>query len=642
MPNARRFAATLAARASAARLGLPGALLLVCLGAAPSAAAQSPVRIAKLHRPPAMDGTLNDPAWRGASVFTDFKTLHPRAGRNPSERTEVHLAYDHANLYVGLRSLDRSADSIRAVATGPESAFDDDWVAFCVDSRDQGVDAFFFLVTPGGVRVNGTLDANGSVTPTTGLTWSSAVKRGSAGYTVEMVIPLAQLAYGGGDRVGMAFKAVRSISRGSEEVDSPAIDPERPHVAQFRRIVLAGIDRSLRSADHPLFDVRAALREKLRLIAMLGDTTLDERVRAYGDASVLDYLIFPERPVHASRAPFVFPRAGGGDSVGRRFAREEYLPGRRVGDVERFLDGTLTTAFIVIRNDTILYEKYFNGWGRDSVFTSFSVAKAFVSTLVGVAVDRGLIHSVADPITAYLPELARRDPRFARITIRDLLRMSSGLRYVEDDPPHDDQRTYMDPDLRRAGLDGSAIVEEPGGHWLYNNYNPLLLGMVLERVSGRSVTDLLQTEIWEPLGMEFGGSWSLDSRADGFEKMESGINARAIDYAKLGSLFLGHGMWNGRRIVSASWIAEASQPWPAPAGYYTDEDFFGRGGHYFGYFIWGDRRDGGESDFHTVGNKGQYVYVSPQKHLIIVRTGIQFGIPSSRWLRLFRELADQF
>jgi CubicO group peptidase (beta-lactamase class C family) len=457
-----------------------------------------------------------------------------------------------------------------------------------------------------------------------------------------MAIPLAQLAYGRGANIGMAFKALRFISRGSEEVDAPAVDPQLPPIAQFRRIVLAGVDRSVVSADHPLFDVRAAFADKLRLIAQFGDTTLADRTRAYGDASVLDYRLFPMRVLYASRTPFFFAHSAAADIVGPRLSRVEYFPGRPIGNLETFLSGTLTTSFVVIRNDTILYEKYFNGWGRDSIFTSFSVAKAFVSTLVGIAIDRGQIHSITDSITAYLPELAKRDIRFNRITIRDLLRMSSGLRYVEDAPPHDDQRTYMDPNLRRAALEGSTIVEEPGKHWLYNNYNPLLLGMILERVSGTSITALLQIGIWDPLGMEFGGSWSLDSRANGFEKMESGINARAIDFAKLGRLFLNTGTFRGKQVVSASWIAEASQPWTAPSGYYSEEDFLGHGGHYFGNFIWGDLREGGVSDFYTVGNKGQYVYVSPQKHLIIVRTGIQYGIPSGRWLRLFRELADQF
>src|ERR1019366_4140359 len=276
----------------------------------------------------------------------------------PSERTEVYLAYDHTNLYVGVRSLDRSADSIRARATERSSALDDDWVAFCVDTRDMGLDAFFFLVTPGGVRVSGTLDANGSITPTNGLVWKSAVKRGREGYTVEMRIPLAQLAYARGDAVGMAFKVARVISRRSEEVDSPAIDPDKPHVAQLRRIVLSGIEHSLHSPGRPLFDVRAALREKQRLIAKQGDTTLAQRVSAYGDASVLDYRIFPGRPLRASGSPFGFTRAVRDDGVGRRLSGVEYLPGRRIGNLENFLAGTLTTSFIVIRNDTVLYEKY--------------------------------------------------------------------------------------------------------------------------------------------------------------------------------------------------------------------------------------------------------------------------------------------
>lgn len=589
-----------------------------------------------------MDGTLTDPVWRHATTFVDFKTLHPRFGEAPSERTEIYLGYDHANIYVGVHAFDRAPDSIRAVATTPDLVWADDLVAFCLDPQDQGLDAYFYLVTAAGTRASGTLAADGDPTPTTGLRWSSAVRRTPDGYTAEMRIPLGHLPYPRGDSVGMAFKVVRVISRRSEEVDSPPIDPDQPHVAQFRRIVLERIARAIVPDDRPLFDVRAAYREKLRLIAEHGDTTLDERVRAYGDASVLDYLIFPARQLRASAAPFRFARAAAPDSIDRRLADVEYLSGRRIGDFERFLARTQTTSFIVIRNDTILYERYFNGWGRDSIFTSFSVAKAFVSTLVGIAIDHGQIHSVTDPITTYLPELARRDPRFSRITIRDLLRMSSGLRYVEDEPPHDDQRTYMDPDLRRAALEGSVIAEEPGRRWLYNNYNPLLLGVILERVSGRSVTAQLQDELWGPLGMEYAGSWSLDSRADGFEKMESGINARAIDFAKLGRLLLNHGRWGAAQVVSEGWVRDATQPGPEPAGYYEDQGFFGPGGHYFSYFIWGDRRDGGESDFHTVGNKGQYIYCSPQKHLIIVRTGIQYGIPSSRWLRVFRELADQY
>jgi len=597
--------------------------------------------IARITRPPRIDGSLNDLAWQQRRVYRVFTSVDPRSGGNVSERTEVRVAYDSANVYVAINALDARADSIRAGSTSPATAFDDDWVTFAVDPHGDGIDAAFFLVTAGGVGVSGDMDGNGQATPTTDLQWSRAVRRTGHGYTVEMAIPLAQLPFAGSDSVPMAFRVIRLVSRRGEELDFPGSDaPGHTHTS-MRRFLLRDVHPSSVPEYSPLFDVRAAYREKERLIAQFGDRTLAARVRAFGDASVLDYLIFPARSLERSGTPFFFPRHLEEDSVAQRLSGLEYLPGHAIGALDPFLERTGSTSFIVIRNDTVLYEQYFNGWARDSTFTSFSVAKAFVSTLVGIAIDRGLIHSVDDSVTRYLPELARRDTRFSRISIGDLLRMSSGLRYVEERPPHDDQRTYMDPDLRRAALDSSMIVEEPGHHWLYNNYNPLLLGMILERASGGSVTALLQSALWNPLGMEFGGSWSLDSRETGFEKMESGINARAIDFAKLGELYLHHGQWGAQRVLSEAWVRAATQPWPTPAGYYGNDPFFNADGHYFGYFWWGDRRDGGESDYHTVGNKGQYVFCSPQRHVVIVRTGTQYGIPSASWIRLFRQLADR-
>ena len=626
----------------APRLASLAALALAASGFAAHAGAQAPAAIARLDRAPAMDGTLDDPAWAAASRFTAFRTLHPEAGREPSESTTVYLGYDHDHLYVGVASRDHGADSIRAVATDADAAWRDDWVAFCLDPQDQGLDAYYFLVTPAGFRVAGVLGFDGGPVQTVDREWSAAVKRGAGGWTAELAIPLAQLPYPAGDTVRMAFKLARAISRRGEEMDYPSIDPDRAHIAQLRRIVLSGIVPSDEPRGRALLDDRAAFQDKLRRLRRTGDSTMEGRVEGWGDASVYDDLVFPSRPLARSAAPSHFARRLETDAVAARFAPLEYLPGRAVGDLDRFLTRTQTTSLLVVHDDTIVYERYFNGWGPDSIFTSFSVAKAFVSTLVGIAIDRGLIRSVGDTVTRYLPELARRDPRLGRITVRDLLRMASGLRYVEDREPYDNRWTYLPPDLRRAALERSTVVEEPGTRWLYNNYNPLLIGMILERVSHRTVTALLQDWIWTPLGMERGGSWSIDSRAHGFEKMESGINARPLDFAKLGALYLHHGRWNGRQVVSASWVRDATQPWPEPPGYYEDQGFFGPGGHYFGYFWWGDTRAGGESDFHTVGNKGQYIWCSPQLHLIIVRTGMEFGIGSGAWLRLFRQVADRF
>jgi CubicO group peptidase (beta-lactamase class C family) len=218
--------------------------------------------------------------------------------------------------------------------------------------------------------------------------------------------------------------------------------------------------------------------------------------------------------------------------------------------------------------------------------------------------------------------------------------MSSGLRYSDDPPNRDSNVTYNANDLRQAALEKTAIVTTPGKVWLYNNYHPLLLGMVLERVTGMSVTAYLQKKLWEPLGMEYPGSWSINGDQNGLEKMESGINARAIDFAKFGRLMLNHGQWQGRQIVSQAWVEQATQPEEKPSSYYGDDPFFVSQGHYYKYFWWGDKRPGGKSDFHGVGNKGQYIYVSPQKRVIVVRNGFDFGIPSSRWARLFYQLAD--
>jgi CubicO group peptidase (beta-lactamase class C family) len=263
--------------------------------------------------------------------------------------------------------------------------------------------------------------------------------------------------------------------------------------------------------------------------------------------------------------------------------------------------------------------------------TSFSVAKSFLSTLIGIAIDERLIGSVTDPVTEYLPELSERDPRFERITLRDLLTMSSGIRYEEQSLPlpwGDDVDTYYGTDLRDLGLSATQIVRPPRQEWLYNNYNPLLLGLVLERATETSVSDYMATKLWQPLGAEADATWSLDSEGSGFEKMESGLNATPVDYARFGELFLHAGEWNGQRIVSEDWVREATA-----ADVTTDP-----AGHYQ-YFWWIDTQR--PDRFYALGNFGQYIYVAPDAGAVIVRNGRDWGVENDTWLSVFREVADQ-
>lgn len=362
------------------------------------------------------------------------------------------------------------------------------------------------------------------------------------------------------------------------------------------------------------------------------------RVMFWLDSDVQDYRRFPDRPVDVAGTPFRFVDAPDETRVRAIFGNNPLI-----GDLDTFLVETGTQAFIVIQNDRVLYEKYFHGYQRDSVVTSFSVAKSFDSALVGIAIDEGYIRSVDDPITDYLPELAEREARFKKITIKDLLKMSSGIKYQEF--PFftgDDAKTYYYPNMRQLALEETTVDRGPGEQFLYNNYNPLLLGLIIERATGTSVADYLQEKIWEPLGMEFPGSWSLDSQASGFEKMESGINGRAIDFAKFGRLYLNEGNWDGTQVIPAEWVTRSTQDDELVnrAAYYPATEFFGAMKGYYGYMWWGRHRTDGNYDFSARGKHGQFVYVSPHKNLIIVRNGERYGIDGYQWLEAFFQFAS--
>jgi len=605
--------------------------------------AQSVVELIKVQEPPAIDGLLDDKAWQCSSVFSEFKTMHPEPGLSPSEKTKVFIACTQNDLYIGFECYDSEPDKIMAGAAGRDNPANDDWIAFCLDTFNDNLGAYFFLVTPLGAQTDGILNADGSPGLTFNTQWSAAAKLTDFGYTVETAIPFKNLAYNWNKELTMGFKIARLISRKSEEVDYPEILLDRgPHISQFQKIKISDIVQSSIPDLAQVVDVHERYLHKMNSSAQHDVSTLDGRCQAWGDASVIDYLIFPEHKLKSSNKPFHFEKNIKDTIVKSIFESMEYSDGKNIGDLERFLNRTQTAAFIIIKNDTIIYEKYFNGYQRDSICTSFSVAKSFASALVGIAIHEGMIASTFDPITKCIPELEKRDKRFSDIRIRDLLLMSSGIRYLEDGNSYrDDEITYYHPDLRKAALTETEILDRAGSHFLYNNYNPLLIGMILERATGKTVTELLQEKIWECIGMEYSGSWSTDSKESGFEKMESGINARAIDFAKFGRLFLNEGRWNNRQIVSAKWIEESTQSEAKPAEYYPQWRFFDSEGGYYKYFWWGRKRAGGKSDFFGMGNKGQYIYICPQKNLIIVRNGIEYGIPSMQWIHLFYEFATR-
>ena len=267
--------------------------------------------------------------------------------------------------------------------------------------------------------------------------------------------------------------------------------------------------------------------------------------------------------------------------------------------------------------------------------------------MIGIAIAEGHIHSVDDPITTYLPELAERDVRFNNITIRHLLLMASGMEYKEFRAflfNSDDTLTTYYPDQRKITLENTKIIDPPGNYFLYNKYHPQMLGMILERSTGMPVSQYLQTRIWDKIGMEFDGSWSTDSLSSDFEKMETGVNARAIDFAKFGMLYLNQGDWQGIQVIPQTWVKESTSPLIPEnySTYYSDQMPALSGQGYYKFMWWGTQRPEGSYDFSAAGDKGQFIYISPAKKLVIVRNGIDYGISFTKWVNLFYEFANQF
>jgi CubicO group peptidase (beta-lactamase class C family) len=345
------------------------------------------------------------------------------------------------------------------------------------------------------------------------------------------------------------------------------------------------------------------------------DTSLVARGIMWGDTDVDDWRRFPARTVHASAQPVRFETAN-----------PEWLAELKIDDrpLATYLEETHTTAFIILHGDKLLYEGYLNGSSREATQTSISVAKSFASTLVGIAIEEGYIASLDDPVTAYIPELLERDPRFGDITLRHLITMSSGLGFHRSSNPlHDGTKTYYAPDLRALALE-SRIEEQPGARFWYNDYNPLLIGMVLERATNMSVSEYLETRLWQPMGAEGDGSWSLDSERSGFEKMNTGVNGRAVDFAKLGWLFLNEGRNGDRQVVPATWVKEATR-----ADTTTDP------ATHYQYYWWVDVE---RNAYYAEGDLCQFIYAYPGADLVLVRHGRDCG--GTYWTGLLGDIAQ--
>ncbi|MCE2786896.1 MAG: beta-lactamase family protein [Sphingobacteriales bacterium] len=340
----------------------------------------------------------------------------------------------------------------------------------------------------------------------------------------------------------------------------------------------------------------------------------------YNFADIKDYKIFESRPLKAAPIKYYFHTTEKGRVPSTITLKGKDYP------YEKYLENNNTVAFLIIKNDTIQYEKYFVGYDKESIVPSFSMAKSVTSILIGCAIDDGIIKNIEEPITIYIPEL--RKSGFDKVSIKHLLQMTSGIAFNESyiNPFGDAASFYYGLNLRKL-INQMKIKKQPGKEFDYVSGNTQLLGLVLERaLQDKTVTSYLQEKIWLPLGMEFDASWSIDRKVQGIEKTFCCLNARARDYAKIGRLYKNNGNWNGKQIVSETWVKESTKldTTDGSASYYQHQWWLPNPGN----------------DFMAEGILGQYIYVNPAKDLVIVRLGKDEG--EADWWNLFTSLAAAY
>ncbi|MCX6290590.1 MAG: serine hydrolase [Bacteroidetes bacterium] len=280
------------------------------------------------------------------------------------------------------------------------------------------------------------------------------------------------------------------------------------------------------------------------------------------------------------------------------------------------LEKNKSVAFLVIKNDSIRYEQYWDHYDQHSFSNSFSVAKSIVSILVGAALNDGKIKSLDEPVGNYLPHFAEGNN--AKLTIRHLLMMSSGLNWDESYSSlfSITTKAYYGTNLEKLA-NALKVVKEPGQKFDYMSGNTLLLAMVVEKATGMKLGDYASEKLWKQIGAEHSAQWSLD-HTDGQEKAYCCFYSNARDFARFGKLYLDSGAWNGKQIVSRNYVRESLTP--------ALLDFTGNETNCYGYQWW-LTEEKGHRIFYARGLRGQYIVVIPDEKIIFVRLGVERGKP---------------
>lgn len=278
-----------------------------------------------------------------------------------------------------------------------------------------------------------------------------------------------------------------------------------------------------------------------------------------------------------------------------------------------YLDSLHTTAFVVLRGDSLLYESYRDGWTDTLTSNLYSATKTIVGLLVGVALDEGKIRSLDDPVSAYLPQYV--EGRQKDVTLRHLLSMSGSMAWDEAYASlfSVTTRAYYGNDLYRL-VTSLEVDGEPGRQFSYRSGETQLLAFALEAATGQTLSRYAQEKLWQPLQAERDAYWLLD-KPGGDEKAFCCFHTTARDAARLGSLLLHHGAWRGRQLVSRDYMDQLT----SPASWLKDQ--WGRDSlTYYGLQTWLYPYRGMRLPCMR-GMLGQYIFALPDYDAVVVRLG---------------------
>lgn len=327
------------------------------------------------------------------------------------------------------------------------------------------------------------------------------------------------------------------------------------------------------------------LIKAVRTIYLNGHTT----------AFLKDYTEFDNRTIPKSHTPQPWSTS------------KDYNAIKPTNELEKWHKKLGTVAFLIIKNDSVWNESYYDDYDKNSKSNSFSMAKSIVSASLGKAIMQGKIKSLDQKVSDFFPEFNKGTS--ARMTVGDLSSMASGLNWDESyySPFSITTRAYFDDNLNNVIL-GLKGVDEPGKAYKYLSGNTQLLAMCIEKATGKSLADYVAENFWNPMGAENEAFWQTDHK-DGIVKAYCCFASNARDFARFGKLYKQHGKWNGQQILDSTFIAKSTTPRFAESPEY-------------GYGWWlCDYKD--KKIFYMRGHLGQDVIVIPQDDLIIVRLGNQ-------------------